>query len=146
MRSVPMFRYRYKASFSSRPTPSCRFFSTCLLELVPRPPGVGCAGVGRFAAAVMAAACLLASLPCRSLALARSLFWNGSPCWVVLLGCLVDAVPSSCSSVCSSLAGGWRDAGFCVPLALSVSGPPSFPVSPFRFSARWTGRVAWCVR
>lgn len=45
----------------------------------------------------------------------------------VLLGCSVDAVPPSSSSACSSLAGGWCDAWFCVLLVSSVSGSTRFP-------------------
>lgn len=68
-----MFRYRYKASFSSRPTPSCRFFSTCLLELVPRPRAWEVRTDDRFAVAGGTAICLLFIVSCRSLACARSL-------------------------------------------------------------------------
>lgn len=40
---------------------------------------------------------------------------------------LLPSAPSSSSSVCFSLVGGCGDAGFCVPLASSISGPPRFP-------------------
>lgn len=125
MRSVPLLRYRCGISFSSRPTPSRSLLSLCLLELFPRPRGVGGVGCCRFAAAGIAAICLLASFPYRSLALARS---------------LLPSAPPSSSSVCSSLAGGCGDAVSCVPLASSISGPPPFPVPPPRHPARRTGR------
>lgn len=44
MRSVLLFRYRHGISLSSRPTPSPRLSLLCLLDLIPRPRGVGCAG------------------------------------------------------------------------------------------------------
>lgn len=37
MRSVPLPRYRCGISFPSRPTPSPRLSSVCLLDLIPRP-------------------------------------------------------------------------------------------------------------
>lgn len=90
MRSVLLFRYRYGISLSSRPTPSPRLSSLCLLDLIPRPRGVGLVGCCRFADAGVVAVCLLASLPCRSLAIARSLLRFGSSCWACCL-----TVPSS---------------------------------------------------
>lgn len=129
MRSVPLLRYRCGISFSSRPTPSRSLLSLCLLELFPRPRGVGGVGCCRFAAAGIAAICLLASFPYRSLALARS---------------LLPSAPPSSSSVCSSLAGGCGDAVSCVPLASSVGGPPRFPF-PVPPSCPPDGEgMAWC--
>lgn len=172
-------RYRYELSFSFRPTPSPRLFSLCLLDLVPRPLGVGCAGVylicccGHGDGLPASPSCRSAlSLPlvryCGSVRPAGRIAWlsrrfravivrRSSPSCSIWLkrfnrcGSLsnhpsiacgdvmpfnpVDAilflclpVPSSSSSVCPSLAGGWCDAWFCVPLALSVGGPPRSPL------------------
>lgn len=87
-------------SFPSRPTPSPRLSSICLLKLFPRPRAWDVRAGGRFAAAGGTTVCLLPIVSCRSLAIARSLLLFGSPCGAVpiapcrafCLGCLVAPV------------------------------------------------------
>lgn len=87
-------------SFPSRPTPSPRLSSICLLKLFPRPRAWDVRAGGRFAAAGGTTVCLLPIVSCRSLAIARSLLLLGSPCGAVpiapcrafCLGCLVAPV------------------------------------------------------
>ena len=81
----------FSLSFSFRPAPYPRLSSICLLRLVPPPSGSGDAladvdlrlrAAGRFAC--------LPSSPCRSLAIARSLFLVGLRSWCVV-GLLLSA-------------------------------------------------------
>ena len=146
MRSVSLLRYRCGIFFSLSPDPLSPALSNLLASACSPAPGRGRRGRLGFAAAGVAAICLLASFLCRSLAHARSLLPHGSPCGVVLLGCPVDAVPSSPSPACSSLAGGCGGAWFCVPLSSSISDPPRFPF-PVPPSCPPDGEgMAWCCR
>ena len=71
--------------------------------IVPPPPGVGGAGYCRSAAVGGTAICLLPIMPCRSLAVARSLLLLGlsfgavltAPCRAICLGCLIVSIPRS---------------------------------------------------
>ena len=80
-----------------RPTPSCRFSRACLFDLVPRPRALDARAGCRFAAAGVAAVCLLAFLRCRSFTHARSLS-AGRVCFVAC--CAVFVEPERCGLSC----------------------------------------------
>lgn len=78
-------------SFFARPPLPGSYRSACFKQSpAPRAEGgaVGC----RFAAAGVGSICLLLVVPCRSLAIARSLLSLGSSCGAVLLGVFYSAV------------------------------------------------------
>lgn len=79
-----------------RPTPSCRFSLTCLLELVPRPRAWDVRTVDLSAAVGGTAICLLLIMSYRSLAVARSLLLFGSSSVMFRLPRAVRFASSAC--------------------------------------------------
>lgn len=140
MRSVSLLRYRCGIFFSLSPDPPSPALSNLLASACSPAPGRGRRGRLGFAAAGVAAICLLASFLCRSLAIARSLLPLGSSCVGELLArpaifivCLFIACVRMmrCRVLRPACLVGWR----LIPRFLV---PPSCPTDG--------ERMAWCCR